>query len=281
MGRRLTKLTSALAAAAALSLAGTTAWAGAPTTAECLTASEASLKSATDHKLRTERAQLLVCAAATCPEVVRKECLSHVDEVNAEIPTIIFGAKDSTGADLGAVKVGMDGEPLTDKLDGAALSVDPGQHVFTFEATGLDPVTKTFLIQQSQKDRREQITFEAKAGAVAPPRASGLGTQKILAIAAGGVGLVGLGVGAAFGGLTLSQKSTAVSACPGAACSTPAGVKDWSNATSSGTVSTIGFIVGGVGVAAAAVLWFTAPTTKGTTAQVGFGPGGLQVRGSW
>jgi len=45
-----------------------------PTTADCLAASDASLKAGNEHKVRAERAQLLVYAATTCPADIRKEC---------------------------------------------------------------------------------------------------------------------------------------------------------------------------------------------------------------
>src|ERR1017187_7463692 len=76
-----------------------------PTTADCLAASDASLKSGNEHKLRAERSQLLTCASSNCPTDIRKDCTSRVDEVNAQIPTIIFRAKDPSGADLSGVKV--------------------------------------------------------------------------------------------------------------------------------------------------------------------------------
>ncbi len=266
-----------------------------PTTEECLAASDASLRSGTEHKLRDERAQLVICAAASCPEPIRKECLSHVDEVNAQIPTLIVAAKDASGADLTAVRVAMDGEPLTDALNGTAFAVDPGQHVFTFDAAGQTRVTRTLLIQQAQKDRRELVTFgpSPASGAAPAPSATpgaagqpstggGLGTQRVVALVAGGAGVVALGVGAAFGAIALSEKSTAQAACAGSTCATPDGVSKWSSAASSGNVSTVGLIVGGVGMAAGAVLWFTAPRkSAGASAQVGLGPGVVQLRGTW
>jgi hypothetical protein len=250
----------------------------AATTAECLAASEASLKAETEHKLRDERARLLVCASPTCPAAIRKECVSRVDAVNAQIPTIVFGAKDGTGTDLVNVKVSVDGEPLTDKLDGVALAVDPGQHTFVFEAAGHTRITKSFLVQQSQKDRHEVVVFDPVSTPAAAPADPGLGAQRIAAIAAGVVGVAGLGLGAVFGGLALSEKSTAQAACPGSTCATSAGSDDWSRAKTSGTVSTVGFIVGGVGVAAGAVLWLTAPRSA---VEVGLGPGALRLQGSF
>jgi hypothetical protein len=270
-----------------------------PTTADCLAASEAALKSGNDHKLRAERSQLLVCAAASCPSDIRKECASRVDEVNVQIPTLIFEARDPSGSDLNAVKVTMDGEVLAERLEGTALSIDPGEHTFTFETANQGPVTKKFTIQEAQKERRELITFGAATTAPnpvtptpqptsaqslpeSPPSVNGnqgLGTQKILAIVAGGIGVVGLGIGSAFGVIAMSQKSDAQSACPGSQCTTQVGVNKWNTAGSTGNVSTIAFVIGGLGVAGAAVLWFTAPTLA--SMQVGLGPGILQVKGTW
>jgi hypothetical protein len=117
-----------------------------PTTADCLTASEASLESGNEHHLRGERNQLLVCAAASCPADIRKECVRRVDEVNAAIPTITFEAKDGSGADVSAVKVTMDSEVLAERLEGTALSIDPGEHTFTFETAGQPAVTRKLVI---------------------------------------------------------------------------------------------------------------------------------------
>ncbi|HEY1693813.1 MAG TPA: hypothetical protein VGG39_16715 [Polyangiaceae bacterium] len=262
-----------------------------PTTADCLGASDASLKLGNQHKLRAERSQLLVCAAATCPADIRKECLARVDDVNAQIPTVVFLAKDGAGADLAAVRVTMDGETLAERLEGTALSIDPGEHTFTFETSGQPSVTKKIIVVEGQKDRRELVTFGVPAEAAAtgsttgpsvpPPETSeGIGTQKVLALVAGGVAVVGLGVGAAMGLVAMSKKSAAQSACPND-CATQDGVDKWSSASSAGTLSTIGFIVGGVGLAGAAVLWFTAPTAGAQPPQVGVGPGGLLLRGAW
>jgi hypothetical protein len=155
----LFSLSSALGPPRVAWAAGLKAPAAGPKTAECLAASEASLKSAADHKLRAELSQLLVCAAPTCPKDIRKECEGRVDEVTQQIPTIIFAAKNGSGGDLSAVKVTMDGEVLAPKLDGTALSVDPGEHKFTFEVAGQPPVDKTLVLHEGEKDRREKMVL--------------------------------------------------------------------------------------------------------------------------
>jgi hypothetical protein len=262
-----------------------------PTTADCLAASEASLKAGNQRHRRAERAQLLVCANASCPADIRMECVSRVEEVNRKIPTVIFGAKDASGGDLSAVKVTMDGELLAERLEGTALSVDPGEHTFFFEAPGLPSASLRLVIQEAQKDRHEVVTLgmpppamrAAATGAspdATPPRAgSPFGSQKILALAAGGVGLVGIGLGTAFGLMAASQKNEATSACPANPCATEDGADKWRHAGATGNVSTIAFVAGGAAVAAAALLWLTAPAAAST--RVGVGPGFVVVGGGW
>ncbi len=263
-----------------------------PTTADCLSASDASLRAGNEHKLRSERTQLLVCAAPSCPADIRKECTRRVDEVNLAIPTVVFEAKDANGNDLSAVRVTMDGEVIAERLEGSALSLDPGEHAFVFEAAGQAPVTKQLVIREAEKERREAIRFgvvptEAPvaqpSAPVSPPPAdenqSTWSNQKTAAVVAASVGVVGLGVGSVFGLRALSKKSHANDICPDA-CSDDEGLQAWRDARSAGNVSTIFFIVGGAALGAGAALWFTAPKAHATT-QVGFGPGSVAVRGSF
>jgi hypothetical protein len=142
-----------------------------PTTADCLAANNSAIDLRNDHKLRAARNQLLVCAASSCPADIRKECLRKVDEINAQIPTVTFEAKEAaSGKDLAAVKVTLDGQPLADRLEGTALSVDPGEHIFTFETEGQAPVTKQLVIIEAQKDRRETIVLGTPPpGPATPP----------------------------------------------------------------------------------------------------------------
>jgi len=136
-----------------------------PSTKECLAASEAYFKFANDYKLRAGRAQLLICAASSCPTDIRKECLRRVDEVNGAIPSLVFDVRDAAGNDLTAVRITMDGELLTEKLRGVAIAVDPGEHTFRFTVAGEAPIEKQLLIRESQKDRHESIRFERKDAA--------------------------------------------------------------------------------------------------------------------
>ncbi len=284
---------------------GPAARAADPTTADCLTASETSLKLRGEHKLREARNQLLVCAATNCPADVRNECLRRVDQVNASIPTIIFEAKDAAGNDVSAVKVTMDGQTLADRLEGTAISLDPGEHVFRFEAQGQPPFEKTLVIREAEKDRHERIVIGAAAttaprpalaapapapsatGTSPPPAAdagsSSWSTQKTMGLVVGGVGVAGLIVGGIFGALSVSAHNSYEQNC-GSNIGAPAGfcnaqgVSGQSDAASKGTLSTVFFVGGGVLAAGGAVLFFTAPRGAGAT-QVGVGPGSVVVSG--
>jgi hypothetical protein len=139
-----------------------------PTTAECLTATEASLKLRNDQKLRDARSELLICSASSCPADVRTECVRRMAELNAAIPGIVFDAKDAAGNDLMAVTVTMDGHLLTERLQGAAISIDPGPHKFAFATAGQPRVEKQFVIREGEKSRRERIIFGAATASASP-----------------------------------------------------------------------------------------------------------------
>jgi hypothetical protein len=301
------RLCLSLCVLAATALAERPARAADPTTSDCLAASESSLALRNQHKLRDSRAQLLICAAASCPADVRQECARRVSDVNAAIPTIVFEARDSAGNDLVAVKVTMDRQPIADRLEGTALSIDPGAHTFSFETAGQAAIQKQFVIREGEKDRRERLVFGAASVATVPAPAPapasilasspgtpppsdgashGLGTQRILAIVAAGVGVVGLGVGIGYGVSSRSKHDSASKVCPNPQCPDGNGVDLWNQAISAGNISTAAFIVGAAGLAGGATLWFTAPHRAGGAAetagtQVGLGPGMLQMKGVW
>ena len=93
-----------------------------------------------------------------------------------------------------------------------------------------------------------------------PPPAthSGGSPNRTYALVAFGVGGAGLIVGAITGFIAMGKHSDLEGKCPDGKC--PADTQsDVDSYKSMGTISTIGFIVGGIGAAAGAVLWFTAP----------------------
>jgi len=271
-----------------------------PTTIECLSSNDKSIALRNEHKLMAARAQLLGCASASCPGEVRKDCVRRIEQVNASMPTIVFEAKDESGNDLTAVKIKMDGEVITEQLDGTAISLDPGAHTFTIDAIGQPTVTKQLVIREGQKDRREEIqirTLKESAAATSPalppptapsapqpatpaPSHTDLGAQKTAALAAIAIGAVGIGIGTVFGLQSMYKHNQASNVCPGA-CADEAGVQLWDDARGSGNIATIGFVIGTAGILGGAALWLTAKPSENTSLRASVGPGSLQVQGSW
>jgi hypothetical protein len=271
--------------------------------AKCVDANAHSQALRRDGKLAAAHAELLACAAASCPELVRDDCAARLDEVERAQPTILFDARDGDGHDLVAVKVTVDGQPLADRLDGKALRVDPGEHTFVFAAEGQPPVTQRLVLREAEKDRRERVVIgaatvheaPAPAPVVAPPPAepapSGLGTRRILGIALGGAGVVGIGVGAIFGAMASSAWSSAKSACGGdiGRCADVSSGNSYKSTTlTDGAVSTVGFVAGGVLLAGGVVLFLLpqhseAPAAARLTVGPAIGPSqqGLLVSGSF
>jgi hypothetical protein len=118
-----------------------------------------------------------------------------------------------------------------------------------------------------------------------------MGTQKILGLTAGGVGVAGLVVGGVFGALTASAISKQKSDCASAAnCPNYSqAASDHSTWSTDGTVSTVAFVAGGLLVAGGATLFFTAgdgPVRSSGTGLVvapSLGPGaaGMLIRGEF
>jgi hypothetical protein len=242
------------------------------------------------HKPLEARQQFQTCAATTCPKVVQDDCTRWLEAIEAAVPSVVVTAKSDAAVDLVDVTVLVDGQPFATKLNGESLSLDPGAHVFHFEAKGGGSLDREVVVAEGERNQRVAVVLKASGSASSPEpepvsRSSslastpaGLGTQRILAIAAGGVGVVGLGVGTVFGIVALSTRSAANGICPDASCPTQLGSEKWSNAVAASSVSTAALIVGGAGLLAAATLWFTAPAAS---TQVGVYPGGAQLRMEW
>jgi hypothetical protein len=273
-GRRGASLAGAAAAVAA-AVAGSVVLEGRaladPTKTECFTTSQNGQELQHAGKLRAAREQFVTCAAASCPDLVRADCAAHLEEVQRAQPSIVFEVKDPAGADLSAVQVSVDGAVLVTQLDGRPIDMDPGNHQFRFEVAGAPAVEKPLLIREGEKDRHERIVIARplRTASVAPSvapipteRGADGGTQRLLGWVAGGVGVVGVGVGAAFGLAASSKWSQAKYDCGTGCPSTSPAQSEKSTAEGDATASTVAFAVGGATLVAGVVLLLTAPTGR-------------------
>ncbi len=185
-----------------------------------------------------------------------------------------------------------DGVPVPREELGLAVPVDPGDHAVVVSAPGhaartlnahVGPESPTATVRIDSLDEGP-VSAPAPAPAPAAPAPAPTElpatppdqtpassddpgkTQRILSFAAMGVGVVGLGVGPVFGFLAKSKLDASNNGpCDSTNHCTQEGLDDRKSAESMATVSTIGFIAGGVLAAGGVVLFLTAPRAPSST----------------
>lgn len=187
------------------------------------------------------------------------------------------------------LKIQLDGAPVPSATWGTPLVVDAGAHTLVAEAAGretatlaLPPVavgaTVTFQLPPLAVASSAPVTEQP----VAPSPPSRLDGQRVGAIVSAGVGVVGLVAGTAFGLHSLARHDESDRYCEGNACQDPRGVSAMNEARTAGDRATVSFIVAGVGLTAASVLWFVRPfSPRQTQTQIGVAPGGVVLRGQF
>jgi hypothetical protein len=114
------------------------------------------------QKLRLAREQLIVCGHNSCPPVVTKDCTVWLEEVEAELASVVFRVRDTKNRDLPEAHVSVDSENLRDQLDGTAVWVDPGPHLFHFEseASGTSDTFQT--LRKGERGRVIEVTVKPR-----------------------------------------------------------------------------------------------------------------------
>ncbi len=165
------------------------------------------------------------------------------------------------GADGGAaVTVELDGKPVPSVLVGVERPIDPGDHVAVAIAPGKAPVTERFRLVEGATATIELSVAGAPAatGEAALDASSGGSGRKTWALVAAGVGVLGVGVGVQQGLVAVDRHGNLADACTKGTC--PASSRDDLDAfRTARTFSTIGYVVGAVGLGAGAYLFLTAP----------------------
>ena len=113
---------------------------------------------ARQRRLLEARTLLRVCSGATCPAAIRADCVEWLDQLARSLPTVVVTAR-AKGVDLADVRVFIDGKLIAERLSGAALEVDPGQHQFRFEAPPWPTVERNVLVSEGVKDRSIDVVF--------------------------------------------------------------------------------------------------------------------------
>jgi hypothetical protein len=140
--------------------------------------------------------------------------------------------------------------------------------------------------QAASVSRPQNVTA---ADAAPTPSDRTWSNQELVGAIVGAAGIVGVGIGAAFGAAALSGARTARDLCDGNACREQRGVTAARDANQNARVSTLGFAAGGalLGIGTALFLSADNPTERAESARVRWAPMAskssvaLEVTGAW
>jgi hypothetical protein len=192
-------------------------------------------------------------------------------------------------ADHADYEVKRDGEPLEPKMWGTAVAVDPGEHRVEVSAKGKTSRTynvritgagvveimvdnlddgRPVVAAASAKPVPARIRLESTVPA-APAEESHGGAQRTIGLTLVGLGIVGLGTGAYFGGKALSEsaegrRSCTVTPCPADQKAAATDAND--RAKSSFTTSVVTVAAGTGALAVGLIVYFMAPSATSASA---------------
>jgi hypothetical protein len=203
------------------------------------------------------------------------------------------------GARSPSLTVRRDGSDVSEAGLGTEIPVDPGEHTVEASAPGKRPWKKTVQVdgpgvvtisvpalqnaQETAAPAPQPPGPQASAAPqadMAPKEQASSSSQKTFGYVAVAVGVAGLVVGTVSGLSANAKKSDAEAQCRTGdtwQCSQQ-GLDRLNEGRTLGAVSTIGFIVGGLGVATGVTLLITAPSTSPRS---GWLPTGVRLRGSF
>ena len=172
-----------------------------------------------------------------------------------------------------ALEIRLDGSPLPASEWAASREIDPGSH----EVEASAPASMAWKTVVRVVREGETVSLDvpplvptAALEPVVPPAipsvaqpmiiedAPRTSTQRVIALALGAAGLVGVVPGTYFGLRAESLESQAAPHCPGGPCD-PTGYADRTSSRWNGDASTVSFVVSAALLAAAGIVWFTVP----------------------
>lgn len=191
----------------------------------------------------------------------------RVSALEPRIPQVTF--KLAAGAPA-STSVRLSTDEQAKVTLGTAMPLDPGKHEVVVAAPGF--TERRFALELAEGEQRDVEVApgpkESESGAavdVDSDRAEP-GSNKTLGYVLGGVGIAGVAVGTITGIMVLGKKSTFEDECKGdpVVCSQE-GADARDSGRTLGTVSTIGFVVGAVGLGAGAYFLLSSNDDGGKT----------------
>jgi hypothetical protein len=181
--------------------------AAAPTKEQCFDAYERAQSEQKQGKLMAARTDYETCSDVACPKLVVKDCASAFGALKAGVPSVSIGSGGESG-----VRVSIDGADAVE-IPSSAVELDPGDHVFRFQAGDGRVSEQHKTLEKGQLDVSVVPEFENPGAASAPPASTEAPSPEpespskksnVLPYVLGGVALIGV---AGFVGFGLAGKS--------------------------------------------------------------------------
>ncbi len=238
------------------------------------------LVEAAEAYVRTTRTPLEADSPRPFRDAVQ-QAYDELGKLRPRIPQLKIVVKGQEKDD-GRLTVTMDGKPVAAALIGVSGPANPGKHTLTATTESGATANGSVTLKEGELKSIELDLDHSKVGAASPPppatqppptaskpvtpppggdQGTGHGSmQRTLGFVGLGIGAAGLGVGVITGLMATSRYNSAKTECPAHRCVTGSqGAKDLDSFRALRTVSTVGYVVGGVGVAAGVALLLTAP----------------------
>jgi hypothetical protein len=224
---------------------------------------------------------------AQVQENAKKEAATEVEALLPKIPSVVVTLQGATASE---VALTLDGAPLATALLGEPRPVDPGKH--RIEARRGHEVVVADVTVAISENKAVTVRFEGSGVGAAPggtpaspsetapgpvtgaaPAAtsdsapSSSSTKKTLGWVALGVGAAGIAVGGITGGLALGKKGDFEDSpeCEGTVCRRSTMQDELDSYSTLRTVSSVGFIAGGVLAVTGVVLLVTGGSSEAKT----------------
>jgi hypothetical protein len=199
---------------------------------------------------------------ATCPDIIRKDCIARFDETNRALPTVTF-AVQAGSREFTNVQVYAEDDLITTELDGRAVPLDPGKYSFRFVLPQGRVLSSQVVLREGEKNRL--ITVHAEPAIQPAPRSEAPlvadeppGTrQSPFFWIASGIGLTAGIAGVVFVVLGDQQEQSVEDCAP--ACA-PGMRANLDRAETYYTVANASFGVAAASIVTAAIVYFTTPS---------------------
>ena len=177
------------------------------------------------------------------------------EQLNGELATRIpsVAVVLTNGDPAQATQIVFDGEPVPPAAAQAPRKVNPGRHTIVARSGSIERKEDVAVAERDVRTvtidlKQARLPSAADSSTVAPPRdTSRSALPKVLMIGGFAVGAIGIAAGSVTGLMSISKVSDVKADCVDNRCK-PSRASDIESAKSVGTISTIAFIAGGVGV---------------------------------